>query len=339
MDILRLFAGRPLALDRGAIPALSERAAVQLAGADIGQARARHAAAGAAQKSVQMTPTQDVAIVPLIGVITSDPFLAWLFDGTSPDGLVRALRQAVAAGVTAIVMPVDSPGGSVDLIQETAAEIRAINAQVPIIAIARCTAASAAYWLVSQCSEVVASPSSELGSIGVFAVHVSEAGLNEQLGIVPTYIVSAGSPFKVEWNSDAPLSSGALSYQQAAVDGIFEAFVGDVARGRGVRPATVIKNFGGGRMMSAQAAVAAGVADRVDTIEHVIANARRTGPARRASLVAANEKADLELDLWRLLPREERLAQAARAQAEADDLELALLRLEVDSGRHRTTRE
>jgi signal peptide peptidase SppA len=333
LDLLRLFAGRPLALDRAAIPALVERAAVQLAGADISQARARFAAAGA-QKSVQMTPTQDVAIVPLVGVITSDPFLTWLFDGTSPDGLVRALRQAVHAGVSAIIMPVDSPGGSVDLIQETAAEIRAISAQTPIIAIARCSSASAAYWLTSQASEVIASPSSELGSVGVFCCHVSEAGLNEKRGLVPTYIVSAGSPFKAELSSDTALSPEALAYQQAAVDGIYDTFAADVARGRGVTVATVRKTFGGGRMMGAQAAVKAGLADRIDTLDGVIGQVqggRSRAVNRRNAQFAADQQMLKDIEDCCLTGVAGELARAGRAErkraeAERDEFELEMMR-------------
>src|SRR2546427_9751367 len=138
IDMLRLFAGRAMAIDRAALERLAERAALQLQVAgvsDLSQARDRYAAASTSRRTFETTPTGDVAVVRLSGAIDPNPFMAWLFGGTSPDDLLRALREAAAAA-SVIVLVVDSPGGSVDLIPETAAAIQAIGAQTPIIAVA-----------------------------------------------------------------------------------------------------------------------------------------------------------------------------------------------------------
>lgn len=294
IDLMKLFAGRSLAIDRHALEGLAQRAAVRLAGvADIAEARSRYqAAAGSGRRGFATTPTNDVAVVHLTGFIDPDPFMSWIFGGTSPDALVGTLREAASA-VAAIVLVVDSPGGSVDLIPETAAAIRAIGSRTPITAIARSLMASAACWLGSACNEIVASPSSQLGSIGVMSVHLDESGLNARIGIKPTYIYTP--EYKTELNSDFPLSPEALAYQQQEIEDLYQTFVSDVSIGRGVRTSKVKNDFGKGRLMNAAAAVRVGLADRIDTLETVVsqAAARRSRTLERSGAQQAIR--DLEL--------------------------------------------
>jgi ClpP class serine protease len=164
-------------------------------------------------------------------------------------------------------------------------------------------------------------------------VHYDESGFNAQLGILPTYIVSSSSPHKVEMNSAAPLSAEALAYEQHAVDAIANTFIARIAKGRGVSQAFARQNFGGGRMLTAAASVRAKLADRVDSLQNVLAKARAAGPARRAGrsvLAAAQRREDFEDDMVlsdspaeRQLGRELR-ADRVRGQAEHDALEMEL---------------
>jgi hypothetical protein len=72
-----------------------------------------------------------------------------------------------------------------------------------------------------------ASPSAELGSIGVYAAHQDRSAMQEKLG-VKTTLISAGK-YKVEGNPFEPLSEEARQALQAEVDGFYEMFVADVA--------------------------------------------------------------------------------------------------------------
>lgn len=214
----------------------------------------------------------DVMVLPLKGVLTPNvSFLAMLFGIES--GLVSFRRQlrnaAVDSEIGAIVMDVDSPGGVVDLIPEVAEEIRQAAAKKPVIAVANTLAASAAYWLASQATEVVATPSAELGSIGVYAEHRDISVALEQAGIKPT-LVSAGK-FKVQGNPYQPLDKEALAAIQEGVDDYYTMFTKDVATGRGASVSDVRSGFGEGKMLTAKRAVDAGLADRIDTLDNVIA--------------------------------------------------------------------
>ena len=267
IDLERHFIGRIMGLDRTALPALASLAALRAQGMGHDQLAGRFDGAGVGTIAVQRMGA--TAVVPLRGFITRDPLLGYLFGGTSPDALVRALQEAVAdRQVSTVVIVCDSPGGEVSLVQEAAAEIRRLRSLKLILAIARVQMCSAAYWLAAQASVVIASPSAEIGSVGVFAMHIDESGLNARIGIEPTYISS--TPEKVEGSSAGPLSDDALAFVQSQVNQTYATFIADLALGRRTSESAVRNNFGSGRTFGAAEAVQRGMADRVGTSQSVL---------------------------------------------------------------------
>jgi capsid assembly protease len=230
------------------------------------------AAPTAAVSTVPQRAGGSVAVLPLCGVLSPRGSWLSLMLGGGAGGLrgFRAsFREALASpDVGAIVIDVDSPGGVISLIPETAEEIRAARGTKPIIAVANTMACSAAYWLAAQADELVCTPSGIVGSIGVYMVHEDYSKWNADFGVDPTYI-SAGR-YKTEGNMDEPLSEGAREDWQAEVDLRYSAFIEDVAAGRGVSAVDVDENFGQGRVFQADPALAAGLIDRIGTIESVV---------------------------------------------------------------------
>jgi signal peptide peptidase SppA len=239
-----------------------------------------------------------VAVIPIYGVIMPRAdFFSQISGGTSLVKLASQLQQSVDdPQVGSILLDIDSPGGSVALVAETAALIRAANAKKPVTAVANTMAASAAYHLASQAGEIVASPSALLGSIGVFNAHEDFSGMEEKLGIKTT-IVRAGK-YKAEGNEHEPLTAEAQAAMQSLVDAFYDGFVADVAKGRGVSVADVRNGFGEGRVVTAKDAVRLGMADRVATFDATLAQMARGGsrPGSRAvAIVAADELPDEEI--------------------------------------------
>lgn len=236
------------------------------------------------------TPSQgSVAVLPLWGIlsphavedISSGPTTAldtWgaLFDELDND-----------PSVGTIVLNVDSPGGAVDLVPEVAAKIRA--ARTATVAVANTRAASAAYWLASQCGELVVSPSGAVGSVGVYAAHEDVSRQLEAEGVTVT-LISAGE-HKVDGNPFEPLSDAARATIQANVDAYYGMFLRDVAKGRGVDVGFAQESFGKGKMLLAAEAVRAGMADRVGTLEDTIARLLKGQPATKRARAAAVEPA------------------------------------------------
>jgi capsid assembly protease len=258
-------------------------------------------------------------VVPIHGVIMPrTDLMTAMSGGTSVEGIRQAFRDALADDeVSRIVFDVDSPGGSVEGIPELAAEIRAARGQTPMTAIADYTAASAAYWLAAQADELVASPSAIVGSVGVYGVHTDVSGMNEALGVRPTYI-HAGR-FKVEGNPDAPLTDDARTHIQSLVDASYDLFVRDLAAGRGASQKAILEGYGEGRAFDPKAAQARGMVDRIATFDEVLASNAPRMRARRSAEAEAEDlglRAELEAQQRRLFEFEkERRARLVRRPA------------------------
>jgi ClpP class serine protease len=130
-----------------------------------------------------------------------------------------------------------------------------------------------------------------LGSIGVFLRHEEISRMAEMEGVKITTI-RAGK-YKAETNAFEPLTDAAEAHLQEMVDTTYGLFVADVAKGRGVKEADVRSGFGEGRVILAEQAVELGMADRVSTLEQVIAD--MTGASPSPSPRPSAENADPEI--------------------------------------------
>lgn len=224
-----------------------------------------------------------VALLSLYGVIAPRASMVNSVSGPSGTGLdefTSMLQSAVDdPEVGSIVIDVNSPGGTVDLVPETGERIRAARKVKPIYAVANTQAGSAAYWLASQATELVATPSAEVGSIGVYAAHQDISGELEQKGRKVT-LISAGK-YKVEKSPFGELTDEARANVQASVDEYYDMFLDAVGKGRGVKSSVVREGYGEGRMLSARRALSAGMVDRIATLEETVSRALRGGPPSR----------------------------------------------------------
>lgn len=225
-----------------------------------------------------------IAVMSVMGVIAQRMNLMSAFSGgTSTEQMGREFDALVAdPQISAIVLNIDSPGGSVFGVPELADKIFKARGSKPIVAVSNSEMASAAYYLGSQADQVVATPSSLTGSIGVIASHVDESELLANEGVKVTYI-SAGK-YKAEGNPAEPLNDEARGALQHIVDQYYGQFVAAVARGRGVSATDVRNGFGQGRVLTARDALRAGMVDRIATLDEVISDLQRgKRPARMAA--------------------------------------------------------
>lgn len=226
-----------------------------------------------------------VAVVPVFGTITHRAnMMNDISGGTSIDGLAAAFDEAMnREDIGAVLLDIDSPGGSVRGVPELADKIFSGRGIKPIIAQANSMAASAAYWIGTAADELVITPSGDVGSIGVLSMHTDQSKMDETIGVKRT-LITAGKK-KAEGNPYAPLDDDAREEIQRRVDAYYEQFVGAVARGRGVSRKKVESDFGQGRMFGAKEAVELGMADRVATLEETLARlgaGRSAGPSAEA---------------------------------------------------------
>lgn len=188
------------------------------------------------------------------------PASEWYVD-TPYEAIRRDVKHALEdPAVREITLLVDSPGGSVLGLPESADAIHAANRVKPVRAIVTGIAASAAYWLASQASTISLTPSGEVGSVGVLDLHADVTGALEKAGVRLT-AVTAGE-HKAERAPFVPLSNEAKARMQSGVDRWYSDFLGAIRRGRGAR-VSASSNYGGGRMLSSREALAAGMVDFV----------------------------------------------------------------------------
>ena len=210
-----------------------------------------------------------VAVISLGGYISQKPTLfSMLFGGTSAEGFAREVGAAMRdSSVGAVVLDVDSPGGEVFGTPEAAAAIRAARGPKPLVAVVNPMAGSAAYWLASQADEIAITPSGLAGSIGAFVIHVDDSEAMKQAGM-KLEVIRHGRR-KAE-GLEGPLPDEARADLQARDDHAGALFEADVAKGRRVSVEKVRSEYGEGAMFTADRAVAAGLADRVATLEEVV---------------------------------------------------------------------
>ena len=212
-----------------------------------------------------------VAIVSVTGALSARGYRSF-FGAVEGMASLRARLGAAARdpNVSAIVLDIDSPGGTVAGTSETAAAVAAARAAKPVVAVANGLAASAAYWIGSQATEFVMAPNALAGSVGVISVHLNWAKAAAEAGVEPT-IVRSGAR-KAEGHPWGPLDDTARAAMQARVDEAFASFVDAVAAGRGMSAKAARERFGDGRILGADEAVSTGLADRVATLDAVVAD-------------------------------------------------------------------
>lgn len=234
-----------------------------------------------------------IAVLPLLGTL-SQRMNPMDFPGdTSLEAFATAFNQVLGdPSIDSIVIEVDSPGGSVYGVDELAAQIFAARGTKRIAAIANSLAASAAYWICTAAGELSVSPSGEVGSIGIFAVHEDWSQAEGRAGLDVT-LVDAGK-YKTEGNQHEPLGDTARAELQRRCNRYYGMFVRAVARQRGVSQADVHEGFGQGRIVGAADALKMGMADRIETIDELLA--RLAASPARAAIPRAKAESDFGIE-------------------------------------------
>lgn len=225
-----------------------------------------------------MATADGVAIVPIVGVIFPRAnMMTEMSGGVSAAMLSNDLRLALAnPDIGAIMLLVDSPGGSPTGINALADQIYEMRGRKRVLAHVTGSAASAAYWIASSAAEIVVEKTGIIGSIGVVAA-VSKQVKPDSEGNLAVEIVSTNAPNK---RPDPEDDAGAAEIR-GLLDAIETQFIADVARGRNTPAAKVRSEFGRGGSKVGAAAVAAGMADRVQSQAASMADLIRTAAAER----------------------------------------------------------
>lgn len=218
-----------------------------------------------------------VALIPVYGTITKRAnIMTRMSGGTSAQLLQRNIKAAFDDPiVSSIVLDVESPGGSVDGTKEVADYLFSKKGTKPVLAYANGLMASAAYYISAAADHIMTGPAAQVGSIGIALTHYDLSKADEQAGVKRT-VLSAGK-YKRIASDEKPLTAEGQDYLQQMLDTYYSQFVDDVAKYRGVTADKVLEDMADGRIFIGAAAVAAGLADSVGTINDAIKLSNKEG--------------------------------------------------------------
>ena len=169
------------------------------------------------------------------------------------------------ASVKAVVLRVNSPGGSVLASDKIRSELELLRKDKPLIASYGDYAASGGYWISAGCDEIFSNPSTLTGSIGVFSMIPD---LSKTLkNVVKVNVTPVNSHNHSDlYNMTRPLSDKEVAYMQASVERIYESFTTLVAEGRDMDVKDV-DAIAQGRVWAGSDALKIGLVDTIGTIE------------------------------------------------------------------------
>lgn len=234
--------------------------------------------------------TGSVARVELHGPMLNRAGMMQQMSGmTSPQEFADSVRAAADDDeVSEILLDIDSPGGTVSGTEEAANAVAYARTKKRVVALVGGAAASAAYWVASQASEIVAHRTSMVGSIGVLGGHADRSVQAGAQGVKVTYFRSGekkapGQPYE-------SLTEEAAAAIQSEVDALAEVFYAAVAEGRGMTASEVRSRFGDGSVFVGERAAKLGLVDRIATIESVVESFTESGAQRATHQPSAGAK-------------------------------------------------
>ena len=246
-----------------ALPVLHGLWLAELRGASAEPGFSPPAIAGAALASVSEAAyslRKGVAVIRVRGALGRETVNA-SWSGrrlvTGYDDIRSAVESAASdPAAKAILLALDSPGGSVSGCKELADSLAIMALRKPCAAYADGLCASAAFWLASATGRIFAPATAQVGSIGVVFVHTDLSRLNEKIGVA--YSTITGGEWKAVGHENAPLAPEHRAYLQQRVGALHTLFRADVARHMGLDVASA-STWGDGQIFLANEAQSLGL--------------------------------------------------------------------------------
>lgn len=188
---------------------------------------------------------------------------------------MKALKQfRKDRNVKAVLLRIDSPGGSVGPSQEMYREVRRTVTEKPVVTSMGALAASGGYYIASASSRIFSNPGTVTGSIGVIIHFPNLQGLFDKIGYSMVTIKSG--MFKDIGNPGREMTQAEKQVLQSTIDETYAQFVQDVARGRNL-PEEKVREVADGRIIMGQKAQELGLVDELGNFQDAVDSAAKLG--------------------------------------------------------------
>ena len=223
------------------------------------------------ERAIREHGDQAVGVVVASGEIVDGEQSPGIVGGDSLSKLLREARED--DDLAAVVLRIDSPGGSIIASEVIRREVAALRASgKPVVASMSTVAASGGYYIAMEADQIIAAPSTITGSIGVFAVIPTFQRTLDKLGV--TIDGFGTTRLSGQIDLDRGLGPEAKEILQATVEHAYRTFVENVAHARKRRPEE-IDSIAQGRVWTGADAKAAGIVDDLGGVDDAIAEAAK----------------------------------------------------------------
>jgi len=218
---------------------------------------------------IPISSGQAIAVIEIDGVIAGSGTTGVI----TPKSFLEQFEKAEKDdNVKAIVLRVDSPGGTVAASEEVATYVK--ESTKPVVVAIGDVGASGAYMVSSQAEKIFANPGSAVGSIGVITEIPNVEGLLDKVGVKFT-TVTAGK-YKDTGSMYRPLTATETALIQGSVDQVYEQFIGIVAEGRNM-PRSKVESLATGWAWNGDQAKDLGLVDEIGTYRDALKAAAKLG--------------------------------------------------------------
>ena len=185
--------------------------------------------------------------------------------------MIEAIEKAInRSSVKALVLRIDSPGGSSLISENIYQALVKAKQEKPIVVSMGDVAASGGYYIALASDYIFATPTTITGSIGVFGTIPNVSGLVEDLGIHTQQVSTHGAP--LHYSPFAPMSDSFRAYMQESIAFVYQSFLERVSKARAMS-VTEVDQLAQGRVWIASDALSNGLIDEIGELEDAIAYA------------------------------------------------------------------
>ncbi|HAK59296.1 MAG TPA: signal peptide peptidase SppA [Nitrospiraceae bacterium] len=245
-----------------------------------------------------------IVLVDISGVLSSRDSSRGILGGKKRINVMVKLREELDkarkdGNVKAIVLRINSPGGTVTASDTLYHEIKQFKADTGISVIAHVMdiGTSGAYYAALAADTITAQPTAVTGSIGVVLFRIDATGLLEKVGVQAEQIASGkrkgmGSPFR-------RLSKDERNLFQGMIDSLHGRFVSTVAEERRM-PLAKVRRLSDGRIFTSQEAKTAGLIDGIGYLDDALEQARKLAKVDHATVVAYSRPGEYRPNMYSL---------------------------------------
>ena len=229
------------------------------------------------EEKLKLIPFADYALAkvspvlkPNVAIIYADGEIVDAEDYMNIDGdrFVREINKAANDNsIKAVVLRVNSPGGSVSASVKIRTALDSLQAKKPLVASFGNYAASGGYWISNGCEKIYADANTVTGSIGVFSMIPEFSKVTKKVGV--NFETVGSNKHSDMFSLMRPFDKTELDYMQASVEDIYESFVNLVADGRKMAPSAV-DEIAQGRVWMGSDALGIGLVDEIGTLQDAL---------------------------------------------------------------------